>query len=196
MPRNPGKLAVGGESTSFTFTGRHIDFAAPKVSSVQAIDLAEHLSKQAMYRGATRGLYTAAQHSWFVAKEMAVAEGAQAALYGLFHQAEEAYSGNPAYAPALRSAIHEAFGLPWPMPEIFEGALTHIHECVMLTELRQLCSGGDVEIARLESRGAIPLKYRIIPLGWDRAHQKFVEGLQTYARVAGLPKCPAFGDLL
>ena len=196
MPRNPGNLAAAGETAAFTFAGRRVDLAAPKVTSILVTDLAEQLAKLAMFRGATRGLYTVAQHSAIIAGEIARAEGALAAFYALLHHAEHCYSSDPAHLPALQATIHQAFGLSWPMPQTFAVSLTRVHDCVELTELHQLCNGCAPEIARLERRGAVPLKPLILPLGWDRAHERFVEALRTYARVAGLPKRPAFGDLL
>lgn len=193
MPRNPGNSS---ESTVFTCSGRRVGLEAPHPTSILASDLAEHLSKQAMFRGATRGLYTAAQHCAIVAGEMAREEGATAALYGLLHHAANSYSDDPRHAPALREAVYRAFGLPLPAPAPEIAPLQRIHDCVELTELKQLCSGCEPEIARLERAGAVPLKSLIRPLGWDRAHDRFVEALRTYAKVAGLPRQPAFGDLL
>jgi hypothetical protein len=193
MPKNPNNLA---NAAAFTLAGCRVDLAAPKVTSILVTDLAEQLAKLAMFRGATRGLYTVAQHSAIIAGEIARAEGALAAFYALLHHAEHCYSSDPAHLPALQAAIHQAFGLSWPMPQSVAISLTRIHDCVELTELRQLCNGCAPEIARLERRGAVPLKPRILPLGWDRAHERFVEALRTYARVAGLSKRPAFGDLL
>jgi hypothetical protein len=193
MPEHPNNLA---NAVAFTWAGCRVDLAAPKVTSILVTDLAEQLAKLAMFRGATRGLYTVAQHSAIIAGEIARAEGALAAFYALLHHAEYCYSSDPAHLPALQAAIHQAFGLSWPMPPSVAVSLTRVHDCVELTELRQLCNGCAPEIARLERRGAIPLKPRILPLGWDRAHERFVEALRTYARVAGLAKSPAFGDLL
>ena len=196
MHKHPEKQVTKSDSSVFTYSGRRVDFVTPRVASIQAADIAEQLAKRWMYRGATRGLYTAAQHSAIIAGEVARAEGPLAAFYALLHHAEHCYSSDPAHAPSLQNTIHKAFGLPSPMPESLAAALSRIHDNVELTELRQLCSGCEPEITRLERRGAIALKPLILPLGWDRAHERFVEAMRTYTRVAGLVKSPAFGDLL
>ena len=48
---------------ALTRSGRRIDLAEPDVSLIRARDLAEHLAKLPMYRGATWGFYSIAQHS-------------------------------------------------------------------------------------------------------------------------------------
>lgn len=196
MLKNHGKVVSEGESIAFTFNGCRVELAAPKPGSILVADIAEQLAKAPMYRGATRGLYTVAQHSTILAREVARAEGAQAAIYALLHHADIVYSGNPEYRLALQSAIHDALGLPWPAPDSVATTLRRVHDCVELTELRQLCSGCEPEIARLERSGAKPLSPVILPHGWDRAHERFLEALRTYARVAGLEARPAFGGVL
>ena len=195
MPRNPGNSTATVESV-FTHSGRRIIPGAPASSAVFAADLAEHLSKHSMYRGATRGLYTEAQHCAIVAGELAREQGAEAALYGLLHDADRAYSDWPVHAAPLKAAIHRAFGLDWPMPASVAAALARIHAGVELTELRQLCAGCAPEIERLERAGAVPLKSLIRPLGWDRAQDRFVEALRCYAKLALPRDLDVFGGIV
>jgi hypothetical protein len=177
------------------------------VSSILAADIAEHLAKQPMFRGATRfGVYPVAQHCAIVADELARIAGPQGGLFGLLHHAAAAYTDKPSLA--LQAAIHKAFGLPRIMPEAIRSALVRIHDCVELTELTELCLGCEPEIAELERRGAVALtrnrsehhhggqeRVAIKLRGWDWAHERFVEVAKTHMRVASLHKSTALEGL-
>jgi hypothetical protein len=198
MRKTLGKLAETSESTAFTHSGARVDLRSPRVPSILAADIAEHLAKHPMFRGATRyGVYPVAQHCAIVADELARVAGPQGGLFGLLHHAAAAYTDKP--SPALQAAIHEAFGLPRIMPEAIRSALVRIHDSVELTELTQLCLGCEPEITELEQRGAVlltrPRSERdhnrrenvvIKPRGWDWAHERFVEVVKTHTRIAGL----------
>lgn len=73
-----------------TFTGRAVYPLAPNVGDIAIEDIAHHLAALARYVGATREPYSVAQHSVVVSWLCDPAD----ALYGLLHDASEAYIGD------------------------------------------------------------------------------------------------------
>jgi hypothetical protein len=186
-------------------SGARVDLAKPKADTLFLRDIAEGLAKTPMYGGATWGFYSHAQHATLLAAEAAREEGPQAGLYALLHHAHIAFAGfemlNSAEAwrkrrDAIMRAVHEACDLDWPMPREIANALAIAHACVEMTELRQLCTDCDAEVAALERNGAHSLRGAIKPKAWDRALDGFIEALRVNAVAAQLPKMPIWGDIL
>jgi hypothetical protein len=175
-------------------SGRRLNLAGPRKDMVTVEDIAEHLAKQPMYLGGTWGFYSVAQHSVLVASEVARTEGPLAALYALLHHAGEAYARDP--RTSFVRFLHGAFDLDWPQPKPFIQAIAHAHDCVELTERRQLMNNCGAEIAMLEARGAKSLRGMIKPIGWDRALKPYLDALRVNAVAAQLPKLPVWGALL
>jgi hypothetical protein len=113
-----------------TASGRPFWPLEPRVEDVSIADIAHHLSHCCRFAGAVRTFYSVAQHSVLVSRAMSwpayplePTEGA--ALYGLLHDAAEAYLTDVPrplkHAPAfqvyraaettLQAVIYEAFGL-------------------------------------------------------------------------------------
>ncbi|HEY4112900.1 MAG TPA: hypothetical protein VGM17_02460 [Rhizomicrobium sp.] len=175
-------------------SGARIDIRNPRLDLIRATDIAESLAKLPMYRGATWGFYSVAQHSTLVATEVSREEGPLAGLYALLHQADDAFG---CLATAEFSAIlHGAFDLDWPCPRDTARAFAYVHSCVEMTELRQLCTGREDEVAAHEKLEARPLRGMIKPLAWDRAMDRYIEALKVYAVAAQLHRIPALGDEL
>lgn len=178
-------------------SGSSVDIERPHPSMIQARDIAQHLAKQCMYRGATHSFYSVAQHSCVLAAELARGEGPLAALYGLLHHADQAIAVLGEISRAnLDRVVHEAFDLDWPAPAPIATALTRAHRRVELSEARHLLAGRQARIAELEGEGTSPLKSPIKPLAWDKALDRFVAELRIYATMASIPNLPAFGGIL
>jgi hypothetical protein len=189
-------------------SGARIDLDALQPRMVQLRDVAEALAKTPMYRGATQGFYSHAQHSTLLAAEVAPEEGSTAALYALLHHAHIAFQSldvcidltAPPPTQKRRNAVMKALlhgcDLDWPIPGSILKALARAHDNVEMTELRQLCTGCDDEVAAHERNSARPLRGLIKPLGWDRALDRYIEALQVNAVASRLPKLPIFGDIL
>jgi hypothetical protein len=180
--------ACGGESARFSHSGVQFDSQKLQAGSVLAIDIAAHLAKTPMYFGAPQGCYTAAQHSFLLAgeaaREIPAPVPGEPAIYALLHEAWRAFTLNPRRAASVSAVIHRAFGLAWPAPEPYRPWLQALHNNVALSELRQLCIGAEREIADLERRGAVALRQRILPFGWDRANDRYLEAIRAYGRLA------------
>lgn len=121
MERQPGQIR--------TYTGRFVDPLNLRVEDVHINDIAHSLSLQCRYNGHSYGFLSVARHSVWVA-EMLRSDPALA-LWGLLHDAAEAYLGDlvaplkhgPVLGPVFQHAedqalkvIAKAFGLVWPMP--------------------------------------------------------------------------------
>lgn len=116
-----------------TFTGGQFWPLDPRPEDVNIIDIAHSLSMQCRFNGHTRVFYSVAEHSIIVAKEIIfMGYGPLSALYGLLHDAAEAYicdlprpikSGWGWYAATenqVLSAILKAFDLPMPKEKVWK----------------------------------------------------------------------------
>lgn len=112
-----------------TASGRRFDIMSPRAEDVDIRDIAQALSNQCRFNGHCSRFYSVAEHCLHVSE---VLEGTGAELWGLMHDAAEAYVGDVVYplkmtkdmAQFLRieervhQAVAERYGLPWPMPEV------------------------------------------------------------------------------
>lgn len=108
-----------------TYSGKLVDLARFSHLDVRLVDIAHALSMINRFTGHSTSPYSVAQHSVHVSR--LVPEGL--ALWGLLHDASEAYLGDvasplkgmlPCYQQIeelAQRAIARAFGLRWPMPE-------------------------------------------------------------------------------
>lgn len=142
-------------------------------------DIALSLSKQCRFIGHTKEFYSVAQHSVIVSKIVSP----ENALWGLLHDAAEAYIGDisrpvkkclQTVAPGalislengIEAAVAERFGLPWPMP----AEVKHADIVAVFTEKRDLLHPTDLDWGR----GPEPLQGKIIPWSWNIAFTKFM----------------------
>ena len=122
-----------------TASGKKIDYADIDVQAIDIYDIAEHLSKLPRFLGATRPFISVAQHSLHVSS-LAERDGGGpiAALYGLLHDAEEAYMGDmptplanylwdltgrdikAELSDMLTEAVYTKFKLKWPMDDVMD----------------------------------------------------------------------------
>ena len=141
-----------------TYTGRkaHPFNLAPDEIDIE--DIARSLSRIVRFNGHTAGPwgYSVAQHSVLVSLAVPAAD----ALWGLLHDAHEAYMGDVTspLKSALRvqqgslrhfadveraasEAVAKSFGLPWPPP----ASVRHADDVLLATEARDLCPGNWID---------------------------------------------------
>jgi len=157
-----------------TFTGKAIDLANFKEDDVRLPDIAHALSMINRFNGHTKFPYSVAQHSVMVSK---IVEP-QNALWGLLHDASEAYLGDvstplkmmlPSYRELedqVQRAIASKFGLKWPMPhEVKEADLR-----ALLSEKRDIVPGGHDFGIPLD-----PVAGTVVGMEWAEAKQQFID---------------------
>lgn len=155
-----------------TYTGKVIDLAAFSEDDVRLPDISHALAILNRFTGHSRVPYSVAQHSVMVSKIV----GPTHALWGLLHDASEAYLGDvatplkrmlPDYMALeerVQQAIAKKFGLVWPMPQAVKDADVR----ALLAEKRELLTvdhdwGIDAE----------PASGPILPYCWQQAKQLF-----------------------
>ena len=116
-------------------SGRTVDALHLDPMTVHVADIARTLSQICRWNGQVRHFYSVAQHSlmlaWYLWDDLHA--GPEAALWGLLHDAGEAYAGGDAradlrwFAPRLVAlqeeclrSVARAFSLPWPMPAVVD----------------------------------------------------------------------------
>lgn len=168
-----------------TYTGGRFWPLDPDPSEIHVEDIAHSLSNVCRFGGHSRRFYSVAQHSVLVSEQLPDT-GDRLSLWGLLHDASEAYLGDmvrplkeqpgmKAYREAeerVQRAVAERFGLSWPIPR--EIALAD--EQLLITEARDLM--GDPEWARVMAARKAPLvtlPFEIIPLGPEQARCAFIE---------------------
>ncbi len=159
-----------------TYLGRQFWPLAPRGEDVDIRDIAHSLSLQCRFNGHCSEFYSVADHSVRVAEQLPH----NLALWGLLHDAAEAYLGdltrplkrqeaarwfNEAEDRLLR-VIAASFGLPWPMP----AQVRQADDVLLVTEARDLMvtPPADWSIA------AEPLPERIQPLAPAVAEERFL----------------------
>jgi hypothetical protein len=177
---------------ALTATGRVAELLDLAPEACDARTLAAHLAKINRFAGATTVPYSVAQHSVLVAT-MLWDRGPEAALYGLLHDAHEAFLGDIP-RPARRAiaalwggtfdspidmlsriidhAIHRAHGLPFRLPPATARAVYLADMRALATERRDLMpdTGPDWHLPE----EAPPWRARIKPLGWQAAEERWL----------------------
>jgi hypothetical protein len=180
--------------TILVASGHYVNPMALRADDVRIEDIAHALGNQCRYSGHTREFYSVAQHSVLVAGLLEKAEEPrEIVLYGLLHDAAEAYLVDLPRPLKRDSALGEAyqaaeerclravmchFGLHRPEPRcVREADLT-----LLATERRDLMPGDDVwaVIADVE-----PLPYIIAPWSPWLARARF---LSEWGRLSGAGK--------
>ena len=116
-----------------TYTGGRFAPFDPDPADVQLLDIAAGLAHTCRFSGHCRQFYSVAQHSLHVSREF---DDARLQLFGLLHDAGEAYLGDvprpvkaefdgvEAVEAAIREAVWEAFGLDPPTAGEWERVMT------------------------------------------------------------------------
>jgi 5'-deoxynucleotidase YfbR-like HD superfamily hydrolase len=111
-------------TTMQTYTGKFVDLANFKEEDVRLPDISHALSILNRFTGHSKCPYSVAQHSVMVSRLV----DDKHALWGLMHDASEAYLGDvatplknilPGYRELeehVQKTIARVFALPWPMP--------------------------------------------------------------------------------
>jgi hypothetical protein len=125
-----------------TFTGRQFFPAAPRAMDIDIRDIAHSLAMQCRFNGHCARFYSVAEHSVRVSRAVGLAW----AMWGLLHDAAEAYVGDlprpvkqqlPAFSTMEDRILREIvsrFGLSWPMPD----AVREADDMLLVTECRDL----------------------------------------------------------
>lgn len=138
-----------------TCSGRKFSLTNPRAEQVSLSDIWRTLGNLSRFGGHTS--YTVAEHSRWVAVlavPPAGVDGCDFATAALYHDAHEAYIGDITTPVArelsqmigdggdiinmlkarVQAAIHEAVGLPWPLPESWTRAIKEADNLAMIGE--------------------------------------------------------------
>jgi 5'-deoxynucleotidase YfbR-like HD superfamily hydrolase len=159
-------------TTMQTFTGKLVDLANFTVEDVRLPDIAHALACINRFTGHSVAPYSVAQHSVMVSRLC----DPQDELWGLMHDASEAYLGDvarplkamlPDYVALeqhVQQTIGKAFGLAWPMPKSVKVADNR----ALIAEKRALMS-----VEHDWGIEADPVHTPINPYCWQQARQMF-----------------------
>ncbi len=143
-----------------TFTGEGFHPLAPKLESIWIEDIAHALSNQCRFTGHTREFYSVAEHcvrvSWLLEEW---GENEECQLWGLMHDASEAYLGDWA-TPLKRSSIGKHYRVT---EEQLMAAICRRFE--MLIEPPIIVLQADAVLLATEARDLMPNK----PEHWPAA---------------------------
>ena len=143
-----------------TYSGRKVRLDEPTPDMIDMGDIAHHLALLNRFVGATRQPYSVAEHSLHVCDYLIelYPDDRELALYGLLHDAHEAYLGElispakwqmraeagvdayEALAERLDKAIFQAAGLPPAMSPRIALAVADADAVMLATEARDLMS--------------------------------------------------------
>lgn len=174
-----------------THTGKFIDVFNPKPEQIDIEDIAHGLAHTCRFAGMTKRFYSVGTHSVMVARMLySNHDDALVAMYGLLHDASEAYIGDmprpikvamPEYQQlekTLQNAIYSALGLDAMPPEIYK-LVKEVDNQMLLTEKRQLL---EVQSDRWDETGLGRPYFGFLP-DWEyNAKSNF---LMTYDKLKG-----------
>ncbi len=172
-------------------SGRRLDLLAPSPEDIEITDIAHGLARVARWNGQTTGdhAFSVAQHSLIV-EEIATARHpgwpGELRLAALLHDAPEYVVGDlispfkaaiglnyKSFEVRLLGAIHQRFGLPWPLAENVTSAIKQADQAAAYFEATRLAGfsleegeryfgrPGDLAesvVARLEGLRGIPTR--------------------------------------
>ena len=156
-------------STMLTRGGRMVDLLNVKPEDIDLADIAWALAHTCRFMGHPRRHYSVAEHSINVARLLPE----PIKIYGLLHDAHEAYIGDIStpmkqalsahigrswFEPGLQrieqdilAAIHEKLGVPWPVSPHVMAAVKYADATMGEWELRQLFDGYKVPEGELST---------------------------------------------
>ena len=162
-----------------TLMGHSVDYHIGRVAHVAIGEIAHSLAIQARYLGHTPLPYSVAQHSVLVSRKVPEHH----ALWGLLHDAAEAYIGDmprplkklfpefKALENKFLEQIADNYGLEWPMPP----CIKEVDNRILATEMR--CPAiYNQNVIPFGAEHAKPYaNTEIIPIPWDTALCEFLE---------------------
>lgn len=184
-----------------THCGLEFNLLNPRPEHINFADVAEQLAKLCRFAGATQMFYSVAQHTLMVADLV----NPSARPYALMHDAHEAYLGDwptpvkqalsfQGGGDALRrlentiaSALHNAAGLDWPVPEKIARQVKKADLQALATERANLLTPSKTPWPQI--KGVHPHLNHISPMSWpDAATALFSQfantGIIAHARSA------------
>lgn len=189
-----------------TASGRAVSFAGG-AQPISIRDIAAHLAKICRFAGATSTFYSVAQHSVLVS-QLCADFGPQGQLYGLLHDAHEAYIGDiprpmkqaisrmlghdtlspiDEIANRLDRAIMTHVGLDWPIPAAIRDGIHHADLRALATEKRDLLPDEPDWTAGLPP----PWRASLKPWPWPKAEERFLTLFNDLSAMCGLTGCVA-----
>lgn len=181
MAETEFKSWAGSDRYIHTFTGKTIRPFEPDPEAIDIRDIAHALALTARWRGMSRIPISVAEHS----VRVSLICPAKDALWGLLHDASEAYLGDiprpiksdsdKAAEAVVQAAVAKRFGLAMPIP-----ASVHRADTVLLhTEARDLFPRPIQDEWRSD---AMAQPGRLNPLHWQAAEAWFLERFRSLER--------------
>lgn len=188
-----------------TATGLAFPLLTPEAHHVRLRDISRHLAKLNRFVGATRECYSVAQHSLHVAEWLAAGRAPPLLqLYGLLHDAHEAYTGDITrpmklalkgrqdrmglgyrcpladIEDAIQNAVHTAFGLAPLLDDTAAQAIKTADGTLLATEVRDLMPESD-----WKPHGS-PAPFRVSPKPWDVIEERFLRKFHQLVGITGV----------
>lgn len=200
-PPLPAATTPTSGITVTTESGMWVDLLNTAPEMIRLRDIAAHLAKIVRWYGSTTAPYSVAQHSCLVAAHLEQRLGPLAGLYGLHHDAHEAYWGDlptpqrtaitalvghdvwHLVTARMDRAIFAALRLPWPMPAEIEAALKKADEAAAAAEWRDLRSGDHWPPRAFH---APPLLRAIRIWSWHQAEERYLAAHERLCVAAGI----------
>jgi len=175
-----------GEAWIQTYSGKRVNLLDPKIEDICIEDIAQSLSMQCRFNGHCKEFYSVAQHSVFVSKLC----DKQDALYGLLHDASEAYlvdipkplkySGKfenyLQFEEKMMKVIYQKFNLIGEEPE----SVKHADRVMLMTEARDLAT----KFNPSDWGKVPPAEFSIKAASYSEAKKMFLDRfIELYSRV-------------
>ncbi len=174
-----------------TASGKKFDYSLGVDNEVDLFDIAEHLSKMPRFAGACRPSLSVAQHSVNVSVLMERDGGGPIhGLYGLFHDAHEAYIGDlptpltnylfdllgtdikERLVEGIDAAVYRRLSLDYPIPDNISSKISFFDRAAFAAEGKALVKGFQIPPGcPTADMGSIS------PVGQEQAYRMFVERL-------------------
>ena len=164
-----------------THSGKYFDYADPKPDQVNLLDIGQSLARECRYNGQTTTHYSVAQHSVLVS----LLVPKEYALYGLLHDASEAYMRDIATPLKLllpnyrkiedraQAAIYERFGMDPVLTEDIAFIVKKVDAQVFMAEREQLMPADGLDWPGIMNLD--PITLTITEMNAQRAESYFLE---------------------
>lgn len=165
-------------------SGNKVHILNIRPEEIQIIDIAHALALQVRYGGHCPEFYSIAEHSIWVSILCGQAEGKEAALWGLLHDASEAYLGDIPrpikYQPEfeqyrvieekVQTVIYTKYGLIGKPPAIVK----HFDNRMLITEANQFYKGTPLRKAWKDQGDSLENMPTLPTMSWREAQEKFL----------------------